>query len=201
MKREESVVDRDARAAKRERLRVGLAAAREKGLAAPGRRAELAPLFQAQDRLARPIAERHAASVFALLDAFPEGDAPLDVIESHVDQLSRHGEDLARLLFPTDDLYVHVLRGSATVVRRFFRWLDPGDTFVLGARTFLVGPVTEEAVGAVTAEEARLEGFRSLEAWQRGWLEKLPRSAGAATFDPRQRCFRHAFAARDEDVR
>jgi hypothetical protein len=185
----------NARHVKRERLRSGLRRVVEQQLVAEARRSELAPFFLREHHLCRFLALRYAESVVTVADGFPEGDAPEDVVESHVDALSFHDDEYSKGLFATNDRLVHVLRGTCTVARRFYQWLDDGDIFTLGGRQFRVTDVRRERVADVTPDEARLEGLPSLAEWKRVWSESLPLSAGNDATD--QLCFRHEFVATD----
>src|ERR1700731_3811081 len=114
----------DSRHLKRERLRSGVKHVLEGKIPLPKARLVLPPFFQSEHPLCRPLASRYGESTFTIVEGFPEGDAPEDVIESHVDALCFHDEDYAKRLLSTDDLIVRVLRGSCTVARRYYQWLD-----------------------------------------------------------------------------
>jgi hypothetical protein len=189
----------DARHIKRERLRSGVRHALEGKLDMKDEaaRAELPPFFLREHHLCRFLAARYAESVATVVEGFPEGDAPEDVIESHVDALSFHDEVYAKKLFSSDDLIVRVLRGTCTVQRRHYQWFDPADIFTLGGRQFQVTDVRREKTGDVTLEEARREGATSLEESRRFWVENLPRAAGPNGWKPDQICVRHEFVATD----
>src|SRR2546423_7970762 len=101
----------DSRHLKRERLRSGVKHLLEKGIALASAKGELAPFFQREHHLCRLMASRYTDSTFTIVEGFPDGDAPEDVVESHVDALCFHDEAYAKRLFATDDLVVQVLRG------------------------------------------------------------------------------------------
>jgi N4-acetylcytidine amidohydrolase len=187
----------DSRHVKRERLRSGVEHVRAGKIALANIRAELGPFFQKEHRLCRLLAGRYAESTFTIVEGFPEGDAPEDVVESHVDALCFHDEAYAKRLFSTDDLVVRVLRGTCTVTRRFYQWLDAGDLFTLGGRQFRVTAVTRERVGEVDEPEAKREGARSLAEWRRFFCENLPQSVGAPEWNPETIAVRHEFIATD----
>lgn len=160
-------------------------------------RAELAALFGKEHGLARLLAQRYAASVLTMVEAFPEGDIPDDVVDSHVDALSFHDEGYAKKLLGSDDHHVLALKGTKTVVRRATLWMDEGDHFVLGGRKFRVARVTRERVDDVGAEEARREGYSTVEDFRRAWAENRPRAQTALRSSDEQ-CWRHEIAAQDE---
>src|SRR6476619_7420785 len=143
----------DSRHLQRDRLRSGVKHVLEGKVALAAAKASLSPFFQKDHHLCRLLAARYAESAFTIIDGFPDGDAPEDVVESHVDALCFHDEEYAKKLFSTDDLVVRVLRGTCTVTRRFYQWLDGGDLFTLGGREFTVTSVTRERVGAVDDAE------------------------------------------------
>ena len=186
----------DSRHLKRERLRSGVSHVLEAKLALAVARTELPPFFQKQHQLCGLLATRYAESTFTVVEGFPEGDAPEDVIESHVDALCFHDESYAKRLFSTDDLVVRVLRGSSTVARRFYQWLDVGDIFSLGGRQFTVTDVRREKAGDVDEAAAKGEGAATLAEWRRSWVENLPRSLGP-DWQPETLCVRHEFVASD----
>jgi hypothetical protein len=187
----------DSRHTKRERLRSGVKQILEGKLTLASARTELAPFFQKEHHLCRLLASRYAESAVTVVEAFPEGDAPEDVVESHVDALCFHDESYAKRLFATDDLVVRVLRGTCAVTRRFYQWLDVGDIFTLGGRQFQVTAVSRERVGAVDEAEAKREGARSLGEWRRFWSENLPQSVGAPDWNAETLAVRHDFVATD----
>jgi hypothetical protein len=187
----------DSRHLKRERLHSGMKRALTEKLTPATARTELASFFQKEHRLCRLLAARYAESTATIVEGFPEGDAPEDVIESHVDALCFHDETYAKKLFATDDLVVRVLRGTCTVTRRYYRWLDAADLFTLGGRQFTVTEVALEKAAAVDEKEARREGASTLAEWRRLWVENLPRSAGALEWNPEVICVRHEFVASD----
>jgi hypothetical protein len=189
----------DARHTKRERLQSGVryALSERLDLKQEAKLAELPPFFLREHHLCRLLATRYAESVATVLEGFPDGEIPPDVLESHVDALVFHDEAYAQRLFATADQTVRVLRGTTTVVRRFYQWLDQGDLFLLGGRQFRVTEVGRERLSDVTADGASREGVSSVEEWRRRWVENLPRSAGAAEWTPDQLCVRHEFVATD----
>lgn len=189
----------DSRHLKRERLRSGVKHVLERGIPLAAVRAELAPFFQKEHHLCRLLASRYVESTFTIIEGFPDGDAPEDVVESHVDALCFHDESYAKRLFATDDLVVRVLRGTCTVTRKFYQWLDGGDIFTLGGRQFTVTNVAREKVGAVDEAEAKREGTSSLAEWRRFWVENLPNSLHAE-WSPDTLCVRHEFQASDLDA-
>jgi len=191
----------DSRHLKRERLKSGIALVLERrmDLETPDARDELGRFLLREHQLARVLATRYAECVRTALQGFPEGDIPEDVLESHVDTLCFHDETYARKLFPTDDHVVRVLRGTQLCVRRLFQWLDEGDLFTLGGRTFRVTGVAREKVGAIDEPQARREGVSSLAEWRRHWLDNLPRGAGNDVWNAEQLCVRHDFLASDEE--
>jgi hypothetical protein len=160
-------------------------------------RADLVAFFGKEQGLSRLLAQRYAASVLTMVEAFPEGDFPDDVIESHVEALATHDEDYAKKLFGSVDHHVLALKGTKTVVRRATLWLDEGDAFVLGGRRFKVARVTRERVDSIGAEEARREGFGSVEEFRRAWAESRPR-AQTSLRPSDETCWRHEIAAQDE---
>jgi hypothetical protein len=189
----------DSRHLKRERLRSGIALVLERrlDLGTQDARDELARFLLREHQLARVLAVRYGECVRTALQGFPEGDAPEDVLESHVDALCFHDETYARKLFPTDDHVVRLLRGTAVCVRRLYQWLDEGDLFSLGGRTFRVTAVAREKVGSVGEPEARREGT-SLAEWRRSWVDNLPRGSGHDSWNAEQLCVRHDFVATDD---
>ena len=201
---------KEARRLKRERIQDGVKVARARGLdlSATGPRAELAAHFGREHLLARPLARRYAEAVAAIVLAFPDGDAPEDLIDGHADALARHDEPFARSLVGSDEHQVLVLRGTQTVVRRVYRWLDEGDELRVSGRRFRarrvshepaqdpaaggngppgVGPTSGPGEGAsvedrASIEDARREGYATPEDRRRGWAELQPRAlpGGAA---------------------
>jgi N4-acetylcytidine amidohydrolase len=59
-----------------------------------------------------------------------------------------------------------VLNGTKTATRRNGRYADPGERWELGGRTYEVTRVYRQALGDLTDEEARSEGFDSLESYK-----------------------------------
>jgi hypothetical protein len=187
----------DSRHLKRERLRSGVKHLLEKRIALADAKKQLSLFFQKEHRLCRLLASRYAESATTIVEGFPDGEAPEDVVESHVDALCFHEEAYAKRLFSTDDLVVQVLRGKATVSRRFYQWLDAGDIFTLGGRQYQVTSVAREKVASVDEAEAKREGARSLADWKRFWVENLPQSLGAPEWNPETLAVRHEFIATD----
>lgn len=188
---------KEARLLKRERLRSGIALAlAERGRAPAARKAELARFFAKEHHLARLLAEAYAEGAGKVCDAFPDGDAPEDVIECHVDVLAFHDEAYAQKFLPSLEHHVAAHKGTKTVARKAFLWFDEDDVFVLAGRRFRVTKVTRERADEITPEEARREGHATVEEWRRAWAESLPRAAPAPSDEGL--CFRHEFAAVDE---
>jgi hypothetical protein len=187
----------DSRHLKRERLRSGVKHVLEGGITLPKAKLELPPFFQKEHHLCKLLASRYGESTYTIVEGFPDGDAPEDVVESHVDALSFHDEEYAKKLLATDDLIVRALRGSCTVVRRYFQWLDAVDIFTLGGRSFTVADVRREKVAEVGEDEARREGASSLAEWRRSWIDNLPASAGTPEWNGSVLCVRHEFVASD----
>jgi hypothetical protein len=59
-----------------------------------------------------------------------------------------------------------VLSGAKTSTRRNGRYADPGEIMELGGRRFEVTRVYQQALGELSEEDARSEGFESMEAYK-----------------------------------
>jgi hypothetical protein len=189
-----------ARQTKRERLTLGVKHALEQRLALAKKdgAGTLVVWYSREHALARLLAERYVQSVASLCEAFPDGDAPDDVLECHVDALTVHDEEYAKKLFGTEHHFVLVLRATQSVVRRAYVWLDEGDLLSLGGRRFKVVKVSRERTDDVSLDEARREGFASIEEWRRAWAEGRPRPPAAALRPSEELCWRHELAALDD---
>lgn len=67
-----------------------------------------------------------------------------------------------------------VLSGEKTATRRNGRYADPGEIMILEGRKFVVGSVYRQSLGELTEDDARREGFGSLEDYQQSILSIHP---------------------------
>ena len=67
-----------------------------------------------------------------------------------------------------------VLSGEKTATRRNERYADPGEIMTLEGRQFVVEKVYQQSLGELTDEDARREGFSSLEDYKQSILSMHP---------------------------
>lgn len=67
-----------------------------------------------------------------------------------------------------------VLAGKKSAVRRNGRYADPGDVWELNGQKFQVDRVYQQTLGELTEENAREEGYPSLEAYKNSILSLHP---------------------------
>ncbi|WP_106495133.1 hypothetical protein [Lentibacillus sp. Marseille-P4043] len=61
-----------------------------------------------------------------------------------------------------------IVKGEKTSVRRNDRYADPGDTVTLDGHPFIVENIYPQKLGNVTEENARQEGYESLDEYKHG---------------------------------
>ncbi|MGJ7910978.1 ASCH domain-containing protein [Neobacillus sp. LXY-1] len=67
-----------------------------------------------------------------------------------------------------------VLSGEKTATRRNGRYADPGEIMTLDSQQFVVDRVYEQSLGELTDNDARREGFGSLEDYKQSILSIHP---------------------------
>jgi hypothetical protein len=67
-----------------------------------------------------------------------------------------------------------VLSGEKTATRRNGRYADPGEIMTLEGHEFLVDRVYSQSLGELTDEDARREGFESVEEYKQSILSYHP---------------------------
>jgi len=67
-----------------------------------------------------------------------------------------------------------VLEGKKTATRRNGRYADPGEVMELNGRTFEVTKVYQQTLGEMTDEDARSEGYASMEDYKNYILSLHP---------------------------
>ncbi|WP_429743952.1 ASCH domain-containing protein [Bacillus salipaludis] len=67
-----------------------------------------------------------------------------------------------------------VLSGEKTATRRNGRYADPGEIMTLEGRQFVVEKVYSQSLGELTDDDARREGFNSLEDYKQSILSMHP---------------------------
>ncbi|WHY95097.1 ASCH domain-containing protein [Neobacillus cucumis] len=67
-----------------------------------------------------------------------------------------------------------VLSGEKTATRRNGRYADPGEIMTLEGREFVVEKVYSQSLGELTDDDARREGFNSLEDYKQSILSMHP---------------------------
>lgn len=67
-----------------------------------------------------------------------------------------------------------VLSGQKTATRRNGRYADPGEIMTLEGRQFVVDKVYSQSLGELTDQDARREGFNSLEEYKQSILSFHP---------------------------
>jgi N4-acetylcytidine amidohydrolase len=73
--------------------------------------------------------------------------------------------EIERMITKEEDIQ-RVLEGKKTSTRRNGRYADPGETVVLGGKTFEVYNVYSQKLGEMTDEHARSEGFDNMEEYK-----------------------------------
>ncbi|MBO0958504.1 ASCH domain-containing protein [Neobacillus sp. MM2021_6] len=67
-----------------------------------------------------------------------------------------------------------VLSGEKTATRRNSRYADPGEIMTLEGRQFVVEKVYSQSLGELTDEDARREGFETVEEYKQSILSHHP---------------------------
>lgn len=83
-----------------------------------------------------------------------------------------------------------VLSGEKTATRRNGRYADPGEIMTLEGRDFVVERVYSQALGELTDDDARREGFETVEDYKQSILAYHP----GMPWLPQMRVWVHEFA-------
>jgi N4-acetylcytidine amidohydrolase len=83
-----------------------------------------------------------------------------------------------------------VLAGEKTATRRNGRYADPGEIMTLEGREFVVDHVYSQALGELTDDDARREGFESVEEYKQSILSYHP----GMPWLPQMRVWVHEFS-------
>lgn len=67
-----------------------------------------------------------------------------------------------------------VLSGQKTATRRNGRYADPGEIMTLGGRQFVIDKVYSQSLGELTDDDARREGYNSVEEYKQSILSLHP---------------------------
>ncbi|MBL4953232.1 ASCH domain-containing protein [Neobacillus sp. OS1-32] len=84
-----------------------------------------------------------------------------------------------------------VLAGEKTATRRNGRYADPGEIMTLEGRQFVVDKVYSQSLGELTEDDARREGFASVEEYKQSILAIHP----GMPWLPQMRVWVHEFSA------
>ncbi|MED3624968.1 ASCH domain-containing protein [Neobacillus thermocopriae] len=87
-----------------------------------------------------------------------------------------------------------VLAGKKTATRRNGRYADPGEIMTLEGRKFVVEKVYSQSLGELTDEDARSEGYESLEEYKQSILSLHP----GMPWLPQMRVWVHEFRPLEE---
>jgi hypothetical protein len=80
---------------------------------------------------------------------------------------------IERLVTVKEDVQ-KVLSGEKTATRRNGRYADPGEVMTLEGRQFVVDKVYSQSLGELTDDDARREGFESVEEYKQSILSYHP---------------------------
>ena len=94
-----------------------------------------------------------------------------------------------RLVTIKDDVK-KVLGGEKTATRRNGRYADPGEIMILEGRQFVVDKVYSQSLGELTDDDARREGFHSVEEYKQSILSLHP----GMPWLPQMRVWVHEFS-------
>jgi hypothetical protein len=83
-----------------------------------------------------------------------------------------------------------VLAGEKTATRRNGRYADPGEIMTLEGRQFVVDKVYSQSLGELTDEDARREGFSTVEEYKQSILAYHP----GMPWLPQMRVWVHEFS-------
>jgi len=83
-----------------------------------------------------------------------------------------------------------VLSGEKTATRRNGRYADPGEIMTLEGRDFVVDRVYSQALGELTDDDARREGFATVEEYKQSILSYHP----GMPWLPQMRVWVHEFS-------
>ncbi|MEH7333256.1 ASCH domain-containing protein [Neobacillus drentensis] len=83
-----------------------------------------------------------------------------------------------------------VLSGEKTATRRNGRYADPGEIMTLEGRKFVVDKVYSQSLGELTDEDARREGFQTVEEYKQSILSIHP----GMPWLPQMRVWVHEFS-------
>ncbi|MCM3567105.1 ASCH domain-containing protein [Neobacillus mesonae] len=83
-----------------------------------------------------------------------------------------------------------VLSGEKTATRRNGRYADPGEIMTLEGKQFVVDKVYSQSLGELTDDDARREGFKSLEDYKQSILSIHP----GMPWLPQMRVWVHEFS-------
>lgn len=78
-----------------------------------------------------------------------------------------------RLITRPDDV-AKAVRGEKTAQRRNGLYADPGERWTMEGQTFEMVAVSRQALGAMSDDDARAEGYASLEAYREAILALHP---------------------------
>ncbi|KON88003.1 fructose-1-phosphate kinase [Sporosarcina globispora] len=82
-----------------------------------------------------------------------------------------------------------VLSGAKTAIRRNGRYADPGEIMILEDRQFVVHDVYQQTLGELTDEDAKREGFTTVEEYKQSILAIHPKMPWL----PKMRVWVHEF--------
>ncbi|WP_428908105.1 ASCH domain-containing protein [Niallia sp. Krafla_26] len=87
-----------------------------------------------------------------------------------------------------------VLAGEKTATRRNGRYADPGEIMELKGKKFVVEKVYSQSLGELTDEDAKREGYASVEEYKQSILSLHP----GMPWLPQMRVWVHEFSLMDE---
>jgi hypothetical protein len=94
--------------------------------------------------------------------------------------------DIHKLISIQEDID-KIIKGEKTSVRRNNRYADPGDTVELAGHTFVVENVYPQKLEDITEENAKQEGYKSLDEYKEG----ITSIHHAAVWDPDMEIWAH----------
>ncbi|MBM6616474.1 ASCH domain-containing protein [Bacillus suaedaesalsae] len=100
---------------------------------------------------------------------------------------------IERLITMPDDIK-KVIEGNKTATRRNGRYADIGEEFVLDGKNFVVNNVYSQALGELTDEHAKHEGFETVDEYKESILSYHP----GMPWLPHMRVWVHEFSPVNE---
>ncbi|HYG75679.1 MAG TPA: hypothetical protein VEK08_11800 [Planctomycetota bacterium] len=149
--------------------------------------------------ISRPLADRYIAQANIIRKTVLQGaPKPEDVEKLITDELIERVSNLDEKFGMSFMVLPHhvdqILKGGKHMSRRFRRWGDPGDTFLVKGKKFRFTRVDRLRVGDITDEDIKKEGYATREEFDQMWIKSHPKSVAAGkVLKPDDLCWCHEY--------